>query len=94
MREGCGSGVHVDVHFVAVRVLGGCGGEFKKCRLRLFVSKRCLLMNWWGFVSEGFCWGEYVRFIMVCVGNENSMNYGMQSDSESALQFFAVSEKG
>ena len=81
MREGCGSGVHVDVHFVAVRVLGGCGGEFKKCRLRLFVSK-------W------FVGGECVRFIMVCVGHENSMNYGMQSDSESALQFRAVSRTG
>ena len=58
MREGCGSGVHVDVHFVAVRVLGGCGREFKKCRLRLFVSKRFLLMNWCAFVSKGFCWGR------------------------------------
>ena len=56
MREGCGSGVCVDVHFVSVRVLGGCGGEFKKCRLRLFVSKRCLLMDWCVFVSKGFCW--------------------------------------
>ena len=69
------------MHFVAVRVLGGCGGEFKKCRLRVFVSKE-------------FVGGEYVRFILVCVGHENSMNYDMRSDSESALQFFAVSEKG
>lgn len=57
MRERCGSGVHVDVHFVAVRVLGGCGGEFKKCRLRVFVSKwfvggeyMCLILR--GFVGE------------------------------------------
>ena len=81
MREGCGSGVHVDVHFVSVRVLGGCGGEFKKCRLRLFVSK-------------GFCWGEFVRFILVCVEHENFMNCGMRSDSKSALQFRAVSRTG
>ena len=81
MRERCGSGVHVDVHFVSVRVLGGCGGEFKKCRLRLFVSKRCLLMNWCVFDSNGFVGGEYVRFIMVCVEHENSMNCGMRSDS-------------
>ena len=81
MREGCGSGVHVDVHFVAVRVLGGCGGEFKKCRLRLFVSKCCLLMDWCAFVSKGFCWGECVIFILVCVEHENSMNCGMRSDS-------------
>ena len=94
MREGCGSGVHVDVHFVAVRVLGGCGGEFKKCRLRLFVSKRCLLMNWCAFVSKEFVGGEYVRFILVCVGHENSMNYDMRSDSKSALQFRAVSRTG
>ena len=81
MREGCGSGVHVDVHFVAVRVLGGCGGEFKKCRLRVFVSKRCLLMNWCVLVSKGFVGREYVRFILVCVEHENSMNCGMQGDS-------------
>lgn len=94
MRERCGSGVHVDVHFVAVRVLGGCEGEFKKCRLHLFVSKCCLLMDWWGFVSEGFVGGECVRFIMVCVEYENSMNCGMRSDSKSALQFRAVSGTG
>ena len=81
MRERCGSGIHVDVHFVAVRVLGGCGGEFKKCRLRLFVSKCCLLMNWCVFVYKWFVGGKYVRFIIVCVWNENSMNYGMRSDS-------------
>lgn len=94
MREGCGSGVHVDVHFVAVRVLGGCGGEFKKCRMRLFVFKWCIWMNWCVFVSKGFVGGEYVRFIMVCVGYENSMNYDMRSDSKSALQFFSVSRTG
>lgn len=94
MREGCGSGVHVDVHFVTVRVLGGCGGEFKKCRLRLFVFKRCLLMDWWGFVSEGFAGRECVIFIMVCVEHENSMNCGMRSESKSALQFRAVSGTG
>ena len=81
MREGCGSGVHVDVHFVSVRVLGGCGGEFKKCRLRLFVYKRCLLMDWYVCVSKWFVGGEYVIFILVCVRNENSMNCGMRSDS-------------
>ena len=63
MREGCGSGVHVDVHFVAVRVLGGCGGEFKKCRLRLFVFKWCLWVNCFVFVSKGFVGGEYVGLI-------------------------------
>ena len=84
MREGCGSGVHVDVHFVAVRVLGGCGREFKKCRL----------MKCWGFVSKGFVGREYVRFVLVCVEHENSMNCGMRSDSESALQFRAVSGIG
>ena len=81
MREGCGSGVHVDVHFVSVRVLGGCGGEFQKCRLRLFVSKCCLLMNCCVCVSKAFAGGEYVRFILVCVGHENSMNCGMRSES-------------
>ena len=45
------------------------------------------------FLSGAFG-GECVRFIMVCVGHENSMNYGMQSDSESALQFRAVSRTG
>ena len=54
MREGCGSRIHVDVHFVTVRVLRGCGGEFKKCRLRLFVSKCYIWMNWCAFVSKGF----------------------------------------
>ena len=81
MRERCGSGVHVDVHFVSVRVLGGCGGEFKKCRLHLFVSKRCICMEWCEFVSKGFVGGEYVIFILVCVRNKNSMNCGMRSDS-------------
>lgn len=94
MREGCGSGVHVDVHFVAVRVLRGCGGEFKKCRLRLFVSKHCLLMNWCVLVSKGFAGGKNVRLLFHYVGNENSMNCGMQGDSESALQFRAVSGTG
>lgn len=81
MRERCGSGVHVDVHFVSVRVLGGCGGEFKKCRLCVFVSK-------------GFVGGEYVRLLFHHVRNENSMNYDMRSDSRSALQFRAVSGTG
>ena len=51
-------------------------------------------MNWCAFVSKGFVGGEYVRFILVCVGHENSMNCGMRSDSESALQFRAVSRTG
>ena len=59
----------------------------------LFLSV-AFCMEWCEFVSKGFVGGEYVRFILVCVGHENSMNCGMRSESKPALQFRAVSGIG